>query len=138
MGRSPIAPSPAPEAAIQIPPRRSEKPRRSRPPRPPPPPPPEPSKWVTWLVPTVIIINIALFFVAMYLNDCPAHSQTCIGASFLGRFAFQGIHENPLLGPSAATYVSLNFVNVLLLDNQRNDSHILSYLQAGGHGGSGC
>ncbi|KAL1558684.1 Retinoblastoma-like protein 1 [Salvia divinorum] len=109
MGRTPIAPSPAPEAAIQIPTRRSEKPRRSRPPRPPP---PEPSNWVTWLSPAIIFINIALFFVAMYLNNCPAHSHTCIGASFLGRFAFQGIHENPLLGPSAATLLDMGAMDV--------------------------
>jgi hypothetical protein len=37
------------------------------------------------------------------VNDCPRHNTNC-AAGFLGRFAFQPLRENPLLGPSSATY----------------------------------
>lgn len=75
-------------------------------PRPPPPPPPpyQPfTKWFPWLVPTITVINIVLFVILMYINNCPENSTKCIGTSTLGRFAFQSMKENPLLGPSAAT-----------------------------------
>ncbi|KAH6766153.1 RHOMBOID-like 1 [Perilla frutescens var. hirtella] len=107
MGRNPIASSPAAEAAIKIHTHRSEKARRL------PPPPIEVfKKWFPWLVPTIIIINIAIFVVTMYFNDCPVNSSGCIGASFLGRFAFQTNHENPLLGPSAATLLKMGALDV--------------------------
>ncbi|XP_016169986.2 RHOMBOID-like protein 1 isoform X1 [Arachis ipaensis] len=40
----------------------------------------------------------------MYVNDCPKHlfRGSCV-ASFLGRFSFQPLKENPLLGPSSYT-----------------------------------
>jgi hypothetical protein len=40
----------------------------------------------------------------MYVNDCPKNSfsDTCV-ASFLGRFSFQPLKENPLFGPSSST-----------------------------------
>ncbi|PSR95104.1 RHOMBOID-like protein [Actinidia chinensis var. chinensis] len=56
-----------------------------------------------WLVPTFVVTNIILFGVAMYINDCPKNSAKCLGADHLGRFAFQPLKENPLLGPSGAT-----------------------------------
>uniref|UniRef100_A0A0A9DZW1 Uncharacterized protein n=1 Tax=Arundo donax TaxID=35708 RepID=A0A0A9DZW1_ARUDO len=45
----------------------------------------------------------------MFVNDCPRHGSPlggCVAAGFLRRFAFQPLRENPLLGPSSATYVS--------------------------------
>jgi hypothetical protein len=67
-------------------------------------------KWWPWLVPTVIVACIAVFVVEMWVNDCPKHGsalgagQPCV-AGFLRRFSFQPLRENPLLGPSSATYV---------------------------------
>ncbi|KAA8543866.1 hypothetical protein F0562_021957 [Nyssa sinensis] len=61
------------------------------------------NRWFPWLVPTYVVINIVLFVVAMYINDCPHNSETCLGEDILGRFAFQPLQENPLLGPSAST-----------------------------------
>lgn len=109
--RSPVTES-SPELEIKVQPRRSDPhPLGSGPPRPhrPPRPPPQAyrpfKKWFPWLVPVIVVVNVGLFVLAMYLNDCPRHSGSCLGANFLGRFAFQNIHENPLLGPSSATWV---------------------------------
>ncbi|XP_031116002.1 RHOMBOID-like protein 2 isoform X2 [Ipomoea triloba] len=60
------------------------------------------SHWISWLIPVFVVANIALFVVTLYVNDCPKHTNGCV-ASFLGRFAFQPLHENPLFGPSAST-----------------------------------
>nr|CAB3500364.1 unnamed protein product [Digitaria exilis] len=80
-----------------------------------PPPPPQREgerEWVPWFVPVVVAVNIAVFAVAMYVNNCPAHAAAtlrrggggaCVARGFLHRFAFQPLRENPLLGPSSAT-----------------------------------
>jgi len=63
-------------------------------------------EWVPWIVPVFFVANITVFVVTMYVNNCPAHTTArddkCIGR-FLGRFAFQPLRQNPLLGPSSAT-----------------------------------
>lgn len=59
-------------------------------------------KWVAWLVPCFVAANIVIFGVTMYVNDCPKNSSSCV-ARFLGRFSFQPLKENPLLGPSSNT-----------------------------------
>ena len=63
-------------------------------------------RWV--FVPVFVAANVAMFAVAMYANNCPAHARgaagkKCVGAGFLRRFAFQPLSQNPLLGPSSAT-----------------------------------
>jgi hypothetical protein len=72
-------------------------------------------------VPLFILANVVLFVLTMYVNDCPAHAratgaaiggsvgesataQGCLLAPELGRFAFQSFKENPLIGPTSATY----------------------------------
>ncbi|XP_019195332.1 PREDICTED: RHOMBOID-like protein 2 [Ipomoea nil] len=60
------------------------------------------SHWVSWLIPVFVVANVALFVVTLYVNDCPKHTNGCM-ASFLGRFSFQPLHQNPLFGPSAST-----------------------------------
>lgn len=82
----------------------------------PPPPPPQQREGergsVPWFVPVVVAVNIAVFAVAMYVNNCPAHAASsprrggggaCVARGFLHRFAFQPLRENPLFGPSSAT-----------------------------------
>lgn len=59
-------------------------------------------KWVPWLVPVFVVANSVLFSISMYVNDCPKNSASCVGR-FLGRFSFQPLKENPLLGPSSST-----------------------------------
>ncbi|KGN50139.1 RHOMBOID-like protein 2 [Cucumis sativus] len=67
-------------------------------------------QWTPWLVPMFVVANIAMFIVVMYVNNCPdsnlGFGDKCV-ASFLGRFSFQPIRENPLLGPSSNTLVKL-------------------------------
>ncbi|XP_028111373.1 RHOMBOID-like protein 2 isoform X1 [Camellia sinensis] len=79
----------------------------TRPPRRPPPPTTpiyQPfKKHFPWLVPLFVVANIVLFAIAMYINDCPRNSHNCLAADILGRFAFQNLKENPLLGPSGST-----------------------------------
>jgi len=71
-------------------------------------------RWLPWLVPTFVGANIVLFILTMYVNDCPKHSFTgsssCV-APFLGRFSFQPLKENPLLGPSSSTSVLVSFIS---------------------------
>ncbi|PIN24390.1 Rhomboid family protein [Handroanthus impetiginosus] len=119
MGRTPIAYSPESELPIKVQPRRTDPHPMGGPHDPfryPPPPPPRLyhsfKKWFPWLVPTIIIVNIVFFVIAMYINDCPAHSDDCVGVSILGRFAFQNTRENPLLGPSAATLLKIGALEV--------------------------
>ncbi|GAU49831.1 hypothetical protein TSUD_88490 [Trifolium subterraneum] len=68
-------------------------------------PPPSFKQWFPWLVPTFVVANVAVFIITMYINDCPnrsLHPASCF-ASFLGRFSFQPLKQNPLLGPSTYT-----------------------------------
>ncbi|XP_039050842.1 RHOMBOID-like protein 3 [Hibiscus syriacus] len=69
------------------------------------------SQWTSWLVPMVVVANIAVFVVVMYVNNCPDHRHTrlvgkCV-ARFLGRFSFEPLRENPLFGPSSSTLIKL-------------------------------
>ncbi|KAK6646065.1 hypothetical protein PHAVU_L006143 [Phaseolus vulgaris] len=72
-------------------------------------------RWLPWLVPTFVGANIVLFILTMYVNDCPKHSFTgsssCV-APFLGRFSFQPLKENPLLGPSSSTLGKMGALEV--------------------------
>ncbi|XP_059430036.1 RHOMBOID-like protein 1 [Corylus avellana] len=68
-------------------------------------------RWVPWLVPSFVVANIAFFVVTMYVNNCPKNSTSCI-ARFLGRFSFQTLKENPLLGPSSSTLQKMGALEV--------------------------
>jgi hypothetical protein len=57
----------------------------------------------SWLVPLVVVANVAMFLVVMFYNDCPSGGGDCVGRRYLRRFSFQPLKENPLLGPSSAT-----------------------------------
>ena len=61
-------------------------------------------RWFPWMVPTFVVANIAMFLITMFINNCPKNSVSCV-ADFLGRFSFQPLKENPLLGPSSSTWV---------------------------------
>lgn len=63
--------------------------------------------WTSWLVPMIVVADIAVFIVVMYINNCPNKEDigfvgTCV-AKFLGRFSFQPLKDNPLFGPSSST-----------------------------------
>lgn len=68
-------------------------------------------RWVSWLVPSFVVANIVVFFVTMAVNDCPKNSDSCV-ARFLGRFSFQPLKENPLLGPSSSTLEKMGALEV--------------------------
>lgn len=57
-----------------------------------------------WLITLFVILNVAVFIVAMFINNCPKDSgrDNCT-IRFLGRFSFQPLKENPLFGPSSST-----------------------------------
>lgn len=66
-------------------------------------------RWTSWLVPVIVLANVAVFIVVLYINDCPKHRNPlpsddgkCV-ARFLRRFSFQPLRENPLFGPSSNT-----------------------------------
>ncbi|KAL4295900.1 hypothetical protein GQ457_12G028570 [Hibiscus cannabinus] len=68
-------------------------------------------KWAPWLIPGFVLVNIFLFIITMYINDCPKTSKNCVW-KFLGRFSFQPFKENPLLGPSASTLEKMGALEV--------------------------
>ncbi|KAJ0962429.1 hypothetical protein J5N97_030257 [Dioscorea zingiberensis] len=68
-------------------------------------------RWIPWLVPSFLVANVVLFFVTMYVNDCPKYSSSCF-ARFLGRFSFQPLKENPLIGPSSSTLLKMGGLDV--------------------------
>ncbi|CAI0393378.1 unnamed protein product [Linum tenue] len=67
--------------------------------------------WFPWLVPLFVVANVVLFIIVMYVNNCPKRSTNCV-AGFLGRFAFQPLKENPLLGPSSDTLLKMGAMEV--------------------------
>jgi hypothetical protein len=64
-------------------------------------------RWTPWLVPAASVACVVVFLVTMSVNDCPDRGLGNCFASFLGRFSFQPLKENPLLGPSSTAYVRL-------------------------------
>lgn len=59
----------------------------------------------SWLVPSIVVANVAAFIVLMYVNNCPKNNKGLYGdcvAKFLGRLSFQPLKENPLFGPSSS------------------------------------
>lgn len=54
------------------------------------------------LVPLISTVDVTLFIITMFVNNCPQHSNGCT-LRFLGRFSFQPLRDNPLLGPSSST-----------------------------------
>ncbi|XP_010414449.1 PREDICTED: RHOMBOID-like protein 1 [Camelina sativa] len=70
--------------------------------------------WFPWLVPAIVVANIALFAISMFINNCPKNSPNC-SARFLGRFAFQPMKENPLLGPSSLTLEKMGALDVSMV-----------------------
>ncbi|XP_050376737.1 RHOMBOID-like protein 8 [Argentina anserina] len=57
----------------------------------------------TWIISLFVILHVLAFALTMGVNDCwrKSHHDCALGA--FGRFSFQPLRENPLLGPSAST-----------------------------------
>ncbi|GMH29560.1 hypothetical protein Nepgr_031403 [Nepenthes gracilis] len=64
-------------------------------------------QWTPWFIPAIVVVNVVVFIIVMYINDCPRHNRAAFHgkckARFLGRFSFEPLSENPLFGPSSAT-----------------------------------
>ncbi|KAM6585925.1 hypothetical protein CsatB_012927 [Cannabis sativa] len=109
--------------------------------RPPPPPPqfcpPTPKPWFPWLVPLILLANIAMFVYSMYLNDCPSTIDgaldQCILYHYLKRFSFQPFKENPLIGPTTTTLKQLGALDRNLVVEHHQVWRLLScmWLHAG-------
>lgn len=54
----------------------------------------------TWVVSVFVIIHVGVFIATMLVNDCWTNSHGDCALQALGRFSFQPLSENPLLGPS--------------------------------------
>ncbi|GLU11599.1 hypothetical protein SLE2022_283350 [Rubroshorea leprosula] len=89
-------------------------------------------RWVPWLVPVFVVANVVLFAATMYVNDCPRNSGSCI-LKFLGRFSFQPMKENPLLGPSSPALEKMGALEVSKVVEQHQVWRLLSciWLHAG-------
>ncbi|KDP20460.1 hypothetical protein JCGZ_05305 [Jatropha curcas] len=89
-------------------------------------------RWVPWLVPLFVVANIVLFIIAMSINNCPKNSESCVG-KFLGRFSFQSMKENPLLGPSSNTLEKMGALDVDKVVNSHQGWRLISciWLHAG-------
>lgn len=81
----------------------------------------------SWLVPLIVAVNVVVFVVIMFVNNCPhsyerrrfGRNGECV-ARFLGRFSFQPLRENPLFGPSSSTLDKMGALdwNKLVNDHQ--------------------
>ncbi|XVF46523.1 hypothetical protein PTKIN_Ptkin03bG0033800 [Pterospermum kingtungense] len=89
-------------------------------------------KWVPWVVPGFVLANIVVFVITMFINDCPKNSVSCV-AQFLGRFSFQPLKENPLLGPSASTLEKMGALEVYKIVHRHQAWRLISciWLHAG-------
>ena len=91
-------------------------------------------QWFPWLVPTFVAANIIVFIVTMYVNNCPQNSlpDSCV-ASFLGRFSFQPLKENPLFGPSSLTLLKMGALEIDKVVNDDEAWRLISCIWL--HGG---
>lgn len=61
----------------------------------------------TWVISVFVILHVVAFAATMAVNDCGRNSHGECVLKSLGRLSFQPLSENPLLGPSASTWVPL-------------------------------
>ncbi|KAH6754750.1 RHOMBOID-like 2 [Perilla frutescens var. hirtella] len=91
--------------------------------------------WTSWLVPMIVVANVAMFVVIMFVNNCPKNhvgNGDCV-AKFLGRLSFQPLRENPLFGPSSSALEKLGALewNKIVHQNQSWRLFTCIWLHAG-------
>ncbi|KAL2339852.1 hypothetical protein Fmac_007792 [Flemingia macrophylla] len=69
----------------------------------------------TWVVSVFVIIEIGVFIATMLVNDCWSNSHGDCVLQSLGRFSFQPLLENPLLGPSRSKFDEMGALRRSLL-----------------------
>lgn len=62
----------------------------------------------TWIISLFTIVHIVVFVSTMAVNNCAEASHGDCALKVLGRLSFQPLSENPLLGPSASTWVLIS------------------------------
>lgn len=74
---------------------------------------PAESRRISVLIPLIVVVNVAMFLISMYINNCPHNTANdkCV-AKFLRRFSFQPLSENPLLGPSSHTLQKMGALDI--------------------------
>ncbi|KAL2920624.1 RHOMBOID-like protein 2, partial [Bienertia sinuspersici] len=74
-------------------------------------------EWKTWLIPIFVGINVVIFLITMFINNCPSHDKeylngrSCV-SRFLGRFSFEPLHFNPLFGPGPHALMKMGAINL--------------------------
>lgn len=69
----------------------------------------------TWIVSLFVLLHVFAFVATMAVNNCGENSHGDCALEALGRFSFQPLPENPLLGPSASTLDAVGAVRRTLL-----------------------
>ncbi|XP_044506641.1 RHOMBOID-like protein 1 [Mangifera indica] len=87
----------------------------------------------TWAVPLFAVANSVMFIITMYVNDCPKNTGTSCLGRFLGRFSFQPLKQNPLLGPSPQTLEKMGAMVIGKVTKQHQTWRLLTYAWL--HGG---
>ncbi|KAM0909703.1 hypothetical protein ACQ4PT_014645 [Festuca glaucescens] len=90
-------------------------------------------RWTSWLVPAASVACVVVFLVTMFVNDCPDRGLGNCFASFLGRFSFQPLKENPLLGPSSTALLKMGALDVSKVVHGRQGWRLITcmWLHAG-------
>ncbi|GBG66195.1 hypothetical protein CBR_g57074 [Chara braunii] len=86
----------------------------------------------TWLVPAIVIACCVVFVISMYRNNCPenggAAANKCVLPS-LGRFSFEPLKMNPMIGPLAETLLNFGALETeLLRKRHKNKYRLFSYV----------
>ncbi|KAI5055653.1 hypothetical protein GOP47_0029174 [Adiantum capillus-veneris] len=88
-----------------------------------------------FIVMVIVLLNLGMFIFTMYANNCPTMSISTsrCSLSFMKRFSFQPLSENPLLGPSASTLLKLGALESSLVTYGNQGWRLLSsmWLHAG-------
>lgn len=86
-----------------------------------------PQKRRVVLIPLFMLATLAYFLASMYLNNCPSVGRGCT-LRFLHRMSFQPLTENPLLGPTSSTLLSVGAVDSLLTPRRKAGWRLLTSL----------
>ncbi|GBG66197.1 hypothetical protein CBR_g57076 [Chara braunii] len=86
----------------------------------------------TWLVPTVVIACCVVFVISMYRNNCSENAGAAANKCFLpslGRFSFEPLKMNPMIGPSPRTLLNFGALETeLLRKRHKNKYRLFTYV----------
>ncbi|PKA47960.1 hypothetical protein AXF42_Ash016307 [Apostasia shenzhenica] len=82
----------------------------------------------TWAISLFVVLHLVAFVATMVVNNCPEKSAGDCSLRSLGRFSFQPLAENPLLGPSSSTLTKMGALQQTLFLQHRQRWRVLSCL----------